>query len=86
MDLVVILNSDTLWLKLLKNRQVIDIEAVKYYHNLSDMLISMLDKLLKRNMLDPEDVKGYKILGNLGADSTSHKIASAFVEALKSNN
>lgn len=81
--LIIKLSQEEIELKLLKDRVPIDLITAKYYHNLSDMLISSLDKLLKRNMLDPEAVKSYKILGNLGADSTSYKIAAAFVEGLK---
>lgn len=80
-------------------------DGVAIYGELLTGLISTLDKLLKRNTLDPirlfsnnkdrhgtqaksngaglEAVKSYKILGNLGTDSTSYKIAAAFIGALK---
>ena len=70
-------------LELVENKQVIDIEAAKYYHDLSGVLITILDKLLIRNNIDIKSLKSYKILGNLGSDSTSYKIAATFIEGLK---
>lgn len=134
MELLLILDNDKLRLELLKNRQVIDIETAKYYHDISEVLtplevtdiirkgfvtrgdtviykelltglITSLDKLLKRNKVDPirllgnnrvsnsiktksngagfKAIKIYKIQGDLGDNSTSYKIASAFIGALK---
>ena len=77
------LDQSEVELKILKNRVAIDFEMVKYYHDLSDVLISTLDKLLKRNKIDVKSLKSYEIHGNLGKDSTSHKITSAFIEGLK---
>jgi hypothetical protein len=53
------------------------------YGELLTALISALDKLLKRNRLDVEALKSYKIIDNLGKNSTSYKIAGAFIEGLK---
>ena len=61
----------------------VDFETAKYYHDLSDVLISTLDKLLKRNKIDTTALKSFKINGNLGKDSTSYKITGAFLAALK---
>lgn len=61
----------------------VDFETAKYYHDISDVLISSLDKLLLRANIDIKSLKGYKIEGDMGASSTSYKIVSAFVEGLK---
>ena len=61
----------------------VDSVTAKYYHDLSEVLINSLDKLLKRNKLDLKVIKSHKIQGNLGTDSTSHKIATAFVAGLQ---
>jgi hypothetical protein len=50
------------------------------------VLITALDKLLKRNKLDAKVLKSYKILGNLGENSTSYKIAAIFVKGLRVKN
>ena len=83
MVLEILLIESQAVLKLIKNKRVIDFETAKYYHDLSDVLISCLDKLLIRTSIDIKSLKGYKIQGNLGTDNTSYKIASAFVEGLK---
>lgn len=58
-------------------------EGVEIYGELLTGLITTLDKLLKKNKIRPNTLKTYKIQGNLGPDSTSYKIASAFVQALR---
>jgi hypothetical protein len=57
--------------------------GVVIYGELLTGLISALDKLLKRNKLDVKTLKSYKIISNLGKNSTSYKIAAAFIEGLK---
>lgn len=101
MKLVITLNQDKLRLEIRQKRQVIDFETALYYHDLSDMLITSLDKLLKRNNIDPVKsskagaakrqfdgvdttaLKSFKIRGNTGKNSTSYKIAAAFIEGLR---
>ena len=78
------LNQSDFELKLLKNGRVIDFEKAKYYYVISDLLLSQLDRPLKKNRVDIKALKSYKILSGLGQDSTSYKIASAFVEGVKS--
>ena len=53
------------------------------YKELLTGLITSLDRLLKRNNIDTTALKSYKILSNTGRDSTSYKIAAAFLEGLK---
>ena len=83
MELVITLNPGELRLEIRQKSRVIDLQEAKYYHDLSDVLISCLDKLMKRTTLDLKAIKGYTIQGTLGADSTSYKIAAAFLEGLK---
>lgn len=61
----------------------IDSESFLYYHNLSDKLIIHLDKLLKRNKIGVRSIKSYKILGNMGSETTSRKIIEAFIHGLR---
>ena len=62
---------------------VLDSETLSYYHDLSEKLITSLDKLLKRNNIDTTAINSFKIQGNMGESSTSYKIAAAFIEGLK---
>lgn len=79
---IILIQSDVT-LKLVKNGRTLDLQSTKYYHDLSDMLITGLDKLLERNKIDTSSLKSFKIKGNLGQDSTSYKIASAFIAGLQ---
>jgi hypothetical protein len=83
MTLEIFVEQLQITLKLIKNGQTIDSETFSYYHDLSDLLISRLDSLLKKNNIDTIALKSFKITGNVGEDSTSYKIVAAFVEALK---
>jgi tRNA A37 threonylcarbamoyladenosine modification protein TsaB len=83
MILAIELSQDTITLELSDKGRAVDIETAKYYHDIDDVLITSIDRLLKRNKIDIKSLKSYRILGNLGSDSTSYKIAQAFVEGLK---
>ena len=83
MVLQIILTQSEVVIKLLKNGITLDLQTAKYYHDLSDVLITGLDKLLRRNKIDATALKSFKIRGNLGQDSTSYKIVSAFIEGLQ---
>ena len=61
----------------------VDLQTAKYYHDLSEVLITTLDTLFKRTRIDTTALKSFKIKGNLGKDATSYKITQAFVEGLK---
>ena len=82
-ELIIKISQSEVELKLSEKGRVLDFEKAKYYHDLSAGLITSLDKLLKRNNIDATALKSFKIKGNLGKDSTSHKITRAFVEGLK---
>ena len=83
MNLEIFLTQPEATLKISEKGRTIDSESFSYYHDLSDLLISRLDSLLKRNNIDTSALKTFKIAGNLGQDSTSYKIVAAFIKALK---
>lgn len=84
MDLAINLTEKDIKLSIKrKGGLTIDSESFSYYHDLEQKLIIYLDKLLKRNNIDVHSLKGYRILGNLGTETTSHKIAEAFVRGLE---
>ena len=60
----------------------VDSQTDSYYHDLSDQLITALDKLLQRNSIDSSNIVSYTITGGLSPDSASFRIAQAFGEAL----
>lgn len=83
--LLLILKDQSVTLKIRKQAGGVDFVELPYYHDLDGVLISGLDKLLKKNRINPKVLKTYKIQGNLGKDRTSYKIASSFLAALKIN-
>ncbi len=83
MKLVITLNQSGLRLEIRQKGRVIDSETFSYYHDISEKLITSLDKLLKRNNIDATALNLFKIRGNTGKNSTSYKIAAAFVEGLR---
>ncbi len=83
MTLGISVEQNRITLKLSEKGRVIDLETALYYHDLSDVLITFLDKLLKRNNIDTTALKSFKIQGNTGENGTSYKIAAAFIEGLK---
>ncbi|MBI4160540.1 MAG: hypothetical protein HY506_01375 [Candidatus Yanofskybacteria bacterium] len=85
MGLEIFLEPKSVTLRLLKYGRMFDIEKIIYYHDLSRVLISGIDKILKKNRISPKALKTYKIQGKLSKDSTSYKIAGAFVAGLKIN-
>ena len=83
MTLRVKIDKSEITLGLVTKRKIIDSETFLYYHDLSDLLISKLDKLLQRNSIDASAIKSFKIQENIGENSTSYKIVAAFIEGLK---
>jgi len=55
----------------------------RVYKELVTGLITNLDRLLKRNRIGVDSIKGHKILGKIGREATSHKIAEAITQGLK---
>ncbi len=82
MKLIITLSQGELQLEISQKGQVLDSETFPYYHDLSDVLITSIDKLLKRNNIDTTALNSFKIQGNTGKNSTSYKIAAAFIEGL----
>ncbi len=83
MRLLITLNQNGLRLEISQKGRLIDFETASYYHDLSDVLITLLDKLLKRNNIDATVLNSFKIQGNAGDNSTSYKMVAAFIEGLK---
>ena len=89
----------------IKRKGFIKRDGTVIYGELLTGLITTLDKLLKRNNIDPirlfchtkakhskkaksngvgtTAISSFKIRGNIGKNSTSYKIAAAFIEGLK---
>ncbi len=66
-----------------KESQDIDNASFIYYHDLGTQLIESLATLLARTQVSLADIDQVELKSELGSDSTGHKIAEAYIEALK---
>ncbi len=83
MILSIFVEQSKVTMAIMKGKEAIDSESFSYYHDLDALLISNLDKILERNSIDTTALNSFKIAGNTGENSTSYKIAAAFIEGLK---
>lgn len=83
MILSVFIEQNLIKMSLAEKGKVLDSETFSYYHDISEKLITSLDKLLKRNNIDTTALNSFKIQGNTGKNSTSYKIAATFIEGLR---
>lgn len=51
--------------------------------NLSEKLLPTIDRLLKKNKLQPQDVKDFQLKSDLGGNYTTFRIAKTVAEAFK---
>jgi hypothetical protein len=55
-----------------------------FERNLGEVLIEGIDKVLERNKMEVLSLKKMKIEGQVGKESLSYQIGTAFIKALKS--
>lgn len=70
-------------LRLTKAGKLIDTLDFSFRGNLDDLLISSVDKILKGNRIEELSLKTVKVEGDIDKNSSAHKIAVSFIEALK---
>ena len=78
-------NRGEVELKLLKGKKLIDALDFSFKGNLDDMLISSVDKILKKNRIETLSLKTIKIEGDVDKNSSAYKIAQTFIEAVKAS-
>ena len=72
-------------LKLQKGKKLIDSLTFDFEANLDSVLISAVDKICKRNKINPLSLKTVKTSGNVEKSSSAYKIAQTFIGAIKAN-
>ena len=72
-------------LKLQEGKRLIDTLTFEFEANLDSVLIAGVDKILKRNRINPLSLKTIKVSGNVEKSSSAYKIARTFIEAIKSS-
>ena len=72
-------------LKLLNGKRLIDTLTFEFESNLDSVLISAVDKILKRNRIETLSLKTIKTAGEVDKFSSANKIAETFIEATKAS-
>ena len=72
-------------LELKDGKKCIDTLTFDFEANLDKMLISGVDKILKRNRINPMSLKTIETTGEVDKFSSAHKIAETFIEAVKAS-
>ena len=72
-------------IRLTKAGKLIDALDFSFHGNLDDLLISSVDKVLKKNRIETLSLKTVKVLGNIEKSSSAYKIARTFIEAIKAS-
>ena len=72
-------------LELKDGKKLIDSLTFNFEANLDKMLISGVDKILKRNRINPMSLKTIETAGEVDKFSSAHKIAETFIEAIKAS-
>ena len=72
-------------LKLQDGKRLIDTLTFEFEANLDSVLISAVDKIMKRNRIEALTLKTIKVSGKVDKGSSAYKIAQTFIEALKSS-
>lgn len=77
------------WIKIiLKNKKnILDEVSFLEERNLSEKLLPTIDKLLKKNKLQSEDIADFQVVSDLGENYTTYRlaetVAQSFLFALK---
>ena len=72
-------------LKLQDGKRLIDTLTFEFEANLDSVLISAVDKIMKRNRIETLSLKTVKVAGNIEKSSSAYKIAETFIEATKAS-
>ena len=77
------------WIKIIlkDKKNILDELSFLEERNLSEKLLPTIDKLLKKNKLQPQDIKDFQVVSDLGENYTTYRlaetVAQSFLFALK---
>ena len=71
-------------LVLTRDAQQLDAVDFGFDSNLDTVLIDSIDKLLKKNTIDPLTLHSVNVTGDVDENSSAYKVAKACAEAIKS--
>jgi hypothetical protein len=77
-------DSNKIDLRIDADGKLLDVAEIKPVGHLDNTLIEGVDKLLKRNRIDPISLSAVRAVGSIDKNSSSHKIIAAFLKAANS--
>jgi tRNA A37 threonylcarbamoyladenosine modification protein TsaB len=77
MVIIIKIKDRTVELVLQKNRKVLDTHKFPDEYRLSEELLPEIDKLIKKNKLEPRDIEKITVKSDLGENFTTQRIACA---------
>jgi tRNA A37 threonylcarbamoyladenosine modification protein TsaB len=79
------------WIRIIlqNKKNILDEISFLEERNLSEKLLPTIDQLLKKNKLQPRDIKDFQVVSDLGENYTTFRlaqtVAQSFLFALKEN-
>jgi tRNA A37 threonylcarbamoyladenosine modification protein TsaB len=73
------------WIRIILKEKENILEEVFFLEerNLAEKLLPTIDKLLKKNKLQPEDIADFQVLSDLGENYTTYRLAKTVAETFK---
>jgi tRNA A37 threonylcarbamoyladenosine modification protein TsaB len=73
------------WIKILlkDEKKILDEVSFLEERNLAEKLLPTIDRLLKKNKLQPQDIQDFQVVSDLGENYTTFRLAKTVAEAFK---
>jgi len=81
----ILLEIKNSWIKIIlqDKKNILDEVSFLEERNLAEKLLPTIDKLLKKNKLQPGDVQDFQVVSDLGENYTTFRLAKTVAEAFK---
>jgi tRNA A37 threonylcarbamoyladenosine modification protein TsaB len=83
MKILLKIKSGQIRIILKDKKNILDELSFLEARNLSEKLLPMIEKLLKKNKLQPKDIEDFQVISDLGKNYTTFRIAKTVAEAFK---
>jgi tRNA A37 threonylcarbamoyladenosine modification protein TsaB len=83
MKILLKIKSGRIKIALKDKKNILDELSFLEARNLSEKLLPTIDKLLKKNKLQPKDIEDFQVISDLGKNYTTFRLAKTVAEAFK---
>lgn len=81
MNIKITIENKVVTVNLLDKKKVLDSVIISEEHRLSEDLLPTINKLLKKNNLETQDIANMTLQSDMGDNFTTHRIAAAVTNA-----